>query len=75
MWQTDLKEDDKIVSIRVLWLKWQFHFYYHMIVGVFLIHSCDFNVWSGRAMICNISSFLIYQVKGTEQNAVFKMLF
>ena len=35
MWQTDLKEDDKIVSIRVLPLKWQFHFYYHMIVRVF----------------------------------------
>ena len=47
----------------------------HDCQGIFLIYSCDFNVWSDRAVICNISSFLIYQVKEKEQNAVFKMLF
>ena len=32
MWQTYFKQDDKIVSIGTLWLRWQFYFRYHMIV-------------------------------------------
>ena len=37
------KQGDKIVSVRALWLRQQFYFYYHMTVRAFLIYGIDFN--------------------------------
>ena len=36
-WKTFFKQDDKVVSIGTLWLRWRFYFQYHMIVRFFLL--------------------------------------
>ena len=50
--KANAKQGDKIVSVRALWLRWEFYFYYYMIVSAFLIYSSDFNICTGRARIC-----------------------
>ena len=48
-----IKQDNKIVSIGTLWLRWQFYFQYHMIVRIFLlIYNSSVGVCTDRARIC-----------------------
>ena len=52
-WKTFFKQDDKIVSIGTLWLRWRFYFQYHMIVRFFLlIYNRKFIVCTDRVRRC-----------------------
>ena len=46
------KQDNKIVSIGTLWLRWQFYFQYHIIADFVLIYNSNFIPWTDRAKIC-----------------------
>ena len=52
MWQTYVKQDNKVVSIKPLWLRSQFYFQYHMILKfLLLIYNSNFIVCNNKARI------------------------